>query len=184
MLRRVPALIAATTLAGSLLVALPGLAQAPVPDYSGTWELDSTATLPNDGGTCVFQGTIALDQVGDQLAGTGLFVLISGPQACPTELPGSLTGQVQAGGCVEMGMLTSQLGTGSFSGCPGNLPGSLSGSYQVASGAYAGTLGQWDAVPAQQSILEIPTLSALGLAALVVLLLAAGALVLRRRAVT
>jgi hypothetical protein len=95
----------------------------------------------------------------------------------------TLGGEVDVEGCVTMGTMMGPLGEASFTGCGGQEPDSLVGQFSVGSGPFAGTAGTWLAVLQPQSVLEIPALSTLGLAALAVLLLAAGAWLLRRRAV-
>lgn len=157
------------------------LAQFPMPDYSGRWEMNTTADLPNDGGTCVFQGIANVMQNGMDLTGTVLLTLVDGPPACPTEMMADLTGQVGTSGCVELGVLLGQLGEASFMGCPGDAMDSLSGSFDVSEGEFLGTMGGWAAMLAPQTFFEIPTLSLFGLAALAVLLLVTGGLLLRRR---
>ena len=158
-----------------------GLAQFPTPDYSGRWEMDTTADLPNDGGTCVFEGIANVQQNGTDLTGTVMLTLVDGPPACPMEMMADLTGEVGTSGCVELGVLLGQLGEASFLGCPGDVMGSLLGSFDVTEGGFTGTMGGWGAVMAPLSIFEIPALSLFGLAALAVLVLVTGALLLRRR---
>lgn len=157
------------------------LAQFPTPDYSGRWEMNTTADLPNDGGTCVFEGTANVMQNGTDLTGTVMLTLVDGPPACPMEMMADLTGQVGTSGCVELGVLLGQLGEASFLGCPGDVMDSLLGSFEVTEGGFMGAMGGWAAVLAPQSIFEIPALSWFGLAALAVLLLVTGGLLLRRR---
>jgi len=158
------------------------LAQLPMPDYSGRWDMSTTADLPNDGGTCVFEGLATVMQNGTDLTGTVLLTLVDGPAACPMEMMADLMGQVGTSGCVELGVLLGgQLGQASFLGCPGDAMDSLMGSFDVSEGPFLGAMGGWGAVLAPQSVIEIPALSVFGLAALAVLLLVTGALLLRRR---
>lgn len=165
----------------TLLIAASSTAQ--VPDYSGTWSLSTVAELPDDGGTCVFEGTAQVTQDGTELSGTATLMLVDGPAACPPMMMADLSGAVGEGDCVTLGLLLGgQLGEATFSGCPGNLPDTLDGQFQVTSGPFAGTGGSWSAVLGP-SVLAIPTLSALGLAALVVVLMLTGAWLMRRRTI-
>lgn len=164
-----------------LLVATPAAAQAPPPDYSGTWSLSTTAELPDDGGTCIFEGTAQVTQDGTDLAGTANLSLINGPPDCPPAMMADLDGEVEDDGCIELGLLLGgNFGEASFTGCPGEAADTLVGSFQVTSGPFEGGGGTWTAVIGA-SVLAIPTLSALGLAALVVLLMLTGAWIARRR---
>lgn len=173
---RVAALLLALPL---LLAAVPAAAQ--VPDLSGTWQLDTTAELPNDGGTCIFQGQAQVTQDGTDLGGTATLTLVGGPAACPPVMMADLGGEVSGDGCIEVGLLLGgNLGEASFTGCPGEAEDSLEGSYEVTSGPFAGTVGNWIAVVGR-NVLAIPTLSAVGVAALVVLLMLSGAWIARRR---
>lgn len=165
-----------------LLIAVPSHGQVVV-DYSGTWLLSTTAMLPNDGGTCMYEGHAQVTQDGSDLGGTASLMLVNGPAACPPEMMASLSGQVGEQGCVTLGLLLGgQLGEASFSGCPGDARNSLVGSFEVTSGPFEGGGGQWLAA-LDRSVLAIPTLSALGLAALVVLLMLVGAWIVRQRTV-
>jgi hypothetical protein len=175
--------LAAATVAvvlATLVVSAPPAAAQGAPSYAGHWLVDATFDLP-DVGTCIYQGTIDVMQDGTALSGTLVLTLVSGPMACPAEMMASLAGTAGPGG-VELGMLLGgDLGQASFSGDRDPKSGALMGGSMVQEGPYAGTAGTWMAVLARQSVIEIPTLTALGLAALVTLLLAAGAWILRRR---
>lgn len=176
---RVAALLLITLPA--LLAATPAAAQAPPPEYSGTWSLSTTAELPDDGGTCIFEGTAQVTQDGTDLGGTANLSLINGPPDCPPAMMADLDGEVGDDGCIELGLLLGgNFGEASFTGCPGEAVDTLVGSFQVTSGPFEGGGGTWTAVMGA-SVLAIPTLSALGLAALVVLLMLSGAWIARRR---
>jgi hypothetical protein len=95
----------------------------------------------------------------------------------------TLSGTAGVGG-VELGVLLGgDLGEAYFSGARDPKSGALMGDSEVETGPFGGSDGTWMAVLARQSVLEIPTLTALGLAALITLLLASGAWILRRRLV-
>lgn len=180
MSRRPNAVMIVLALTTALGLGGAALAQVPVPDYSGNWMLNTTVILPNDGGTCVFEGMANVIQDGMGLGGTATLMLVNGPAACPMEMMASLSGQVDGNGCLTLGLLLGgQLGEATFTGCPGDAPDSLAGRFSVEMGPFAGATGSWSAVRAAPSVLEIPTVSALGLTGFVMLLLVAGALLLR-----
>lgn len=180
MSRRPNTVVIVLALTTALSLAGAASAQVPPPDYSGNWALSSSAILPNDGGTCMFEGMATIMQNGTDLVGNATLMLVDGPAACPMEMMADLSGQVGAGGCVELGLLLGgQLGEAAFTGCPENGPDSLGGRVSVESGPFVGTVGDWSALRVRPSVLEIPTLSALGLTGFVMILLVAGALLLR-----
>lgn len=162
-------------------VALVPNALAQPADYSGTWAMQASALLPGENVPCMYEGTVTLMQNGDQLSGPVMLSLVSGPAACPGELMAQLTATVN-GAQIEMGMLDggAMLGTAFFSGGPGDGMDDLVGRFGVETGPYAGTNGAW-AAQRLISVLEIPTLTTVGLVALVALLLAAATVILRRR---
>jgi hypothetical protein len=165
-----------------LFLGVSAMALAQVPDYSGRWDMSTTAALPNNGGTCMFEGVANVMQNGTDLTGTVVLMLVGGPAACPMEMMADLMGQIGTSGCVELGVLLGgQLGEASFSGCPGDVMNSLVGNFDVTAGPFGGGDGGWSAMLARQFVIEIPTLSIVGLAALAVLLLVLGALLLHRR---
>jgi len=167
------------SLATALLVlGLAASAAAQAPDVSGTWKISTNADLPAGGGTCVFSGQAMIEQMGPSISGTPVLKLVSGPAACPPIMSASLTGTVDEKGCIN-GMLSSgPLGTSYFSCCP-NEEGGCSGEFGNETGPYAGGGGTFLAVMVE----VIPTLSAIGLIALTILVLAVGGWMLRRRAV-
>jgi len=167
-------------LAMSILVlglALPAVARA---DYTGAWALDMTMNLPANGGTCHFGGRFIIQQNGVSLTGNAYLQLINGPAACPSLMNFQLDGTVDEKGCVD-GSLFGSLGTIYYAVCPGRAPDTLTGEFGAESGPYAGAGGTFSLVR-EPPVVEIPTLSALGLALLTLLTLLAGAWVLLRRA--
>lgn len=164
------------TLAMTVLVlalALPAAAQ-----YSGTWNITTTANLPGMGGVCQFAGQATLQQDGVSISGTVVQKLVSGPAACPPMMTAMLTGTEDEEGCVD-GSLTGPLGTLYFSICPGKDPNAVSGEFGTETGPFAGASGTLMAILVE----PIPTLSVVGLTALAILILAIGGWLLRRRAV-
>lgn len=164
-----------------LTLALASPAAAQPPDYSGTWQIDSVAELPDDGGTCTFTGRVTLSQQGDALSGDAIQTLVEGSQVCPPSMMAALSGEVDPDGCVTLGTLMGPLGEVAFFGCPGDAPGTLSGDWQAESGPFSGAAGTWLAVRLADSVLEVPSLSTVGLVALGLLLLTSAFWMLRRR---
>lgn len=173
----------ATLVVVLLLIAAAAPAAAQVPDLSGIWSITSQLQLPDDGGTCSFEGYANVQQDGTQLSGQVMLTLRSGPAGCPPAMMATLDGEADGMGCAQMGALMGPLGGAFFDGCPGNLARSLVGNVGVETGPYGGGGGTWSAIFVGQDVLAIPTLGALGLAALVTLLLVSGAWILRRRLV-
>lgn len=165
----------------ALCFAAPALTQPPpVPDYSGTWTLDSTLQIPDEMGPCVFTGSAEIQQMGTALSGNAVQTLTGGPAACPPMMMASLTGEVDMMGCVTLGALSGPLGSAFFTGCPGNMELTLVGDVAVETGPFSGSDGDWSAA-LEADLLAIPTLSTVGLVALALLLLAVGTWVMRRR---
>jgi len=167
--------------AAALLVlsfAAPALSQ--IPDYSGTWSLDTTVLLAGEATPCIFTGSVTIQQQGIALSGNAIQILSSGPAACPPFMMAAVSGQIDMMGCVELGALSGPLGSAAFVACPGEAKDSLEGTFQVESGPFAGGGGDWIAVLGAAAI-AVPTLSDVGLVALAVLMLVAGAWVMRRR---
>lgn len=183
----------------ALAVAVPVHSQG-LPDFSGTWNLDVEATQPELNaasepllGTklvapCVYTGTVELTQDGDQVMGPAQLFLVSGPESCPAEMSGNLTGTIGPGELVGSYVIAGTIdgadptGVTSFSGILSPNPGGQ-GTLAVTQGDFLGTDGTWMAV-LQQFGLSIPTLGRWGIAALTVLLLAAGAWILSRSQAT
>lgn len=169
-------------LAVVLAVALATPAAAQI-DLTGTWNLEVTTTLDGEESPCVFQGPVqATQDQNDVWNGPAELALISGPAACPGEMLGDLTGFVEQSenqafitGTIDGG----QLGLADFTGTISPNPGG-DGTMSVSEGPFAGSSGTWLA-ELQQSVLEIPNLTPLGLGLLTLLLLAAGGWVLSRQ---
>lgn len=150
---------------------------------------------------CTYEGTASVDQTDGALSGDATLNLVSGDQPCPDTMSAQLTGGVD-GTQVMMGMLMGGLGTATFSGMI-NLPAvkspaggedravgnvaapqlagvTVTGTSTVTQGNFLGATGTFMATP-QLSVIEIPTLTAAGLALLVLLLLGSATFLLLRR---
>lgn len=167
-----PNLILILVAAGLVAVASPLVAQ----DLSGSWNMETTAELPEETSPCIYSGDCQMQQDGSSLTGTVVLGLVSGPASCPAEMMATIDGLVE-GDSVFGTLNGGQLGTASFQGSRTN---SFAGTFLTSSdGPFAGGDGSWLAVRPSASVLEIPTLSSLGLIALVLVLLAGGAWILR-----
>lgn len=165
---------------------------AQVIDLSGEWDLQASAFLaqqPEEGlPDCEFSGNATITQDGADLGGTADLALVSGDPECPTEMSADLDGTIN-GTEIEMGVLMGgNLGTAEWTGAvvvgaaEGAGVGDLAGGFLAGTGPFAGSTGSWTAQRVGgPSVLAIPTLTTLGIVALVALLLAAAALILRRR---
>jgi hypothetical protein len=172
------------------LLALSLSGQGGTPDLSGDWTLQATAFLPpglgGTGGSCTFEGTADVGQDGTSLSGDAALTLVDGSMGCPDQMDASLTGEV-IDNQVNMGMLMGQLGETTFNGTLGpNLAlqgggNTLSGTMSVTAGPFAGSTGTWSGVQGTAPVVEVPALSAVGLALLVAILLLVGGVLLRRR---
>ncbi len=192
-----------TALVGAALLLTAGSAFAqpapPAADLTGDWTLQASAFPPEvpPGATqglqpCDFEGTADVTQTEGALSGDASMSLVDGPQSCPPVMAATLTGEV-VGNDVQMGMLMGgNLGTADFQGLiqvigpAGATAGTmiqLSGNFQVTQGPFQGFFGTWSGVPGgpPPSVLEIPTLTAAGLAVLALLLLGAAIVQLFRR---
>lgn len=154
----------------------------PVGDISGDWTLPTTCTLPTDE-VCVFEGGGSLMLVGNEVSGQVTLMLASGNSPpCPTEMMATLMGTlsgVDFFGSLDGGQL---LGTLDFSGQVSPDLQMIDGTSRAPDGQpFAGTTCVWAAQ--RQEAVFIPTLSGVGLALLVALLLGGGLLMLRRRTV-
>ncbi len=165
-----PSTVAAVAVLAALAATAPA---ADAVSLTGTWTMHVEFSLPDDGGVCTFEGVCTMTQDGNVLSGTESVDLVSGPAACPAQITGDITGTVD--GDQLAGQISSQLGVATFTGKP---TGSYEGDVTVETGPFAGSDGTWHA---ELVLLSIPTLSQLGLAALVLLLVATAALALRRR---
>lgn len=188
----------------TLAVAAPAALQAQILDLTGTWNLDLEAVpveeevveeaaarqagpvLQPKGvelvDPCIYSGTVIASQDGDDWTGPAELGLVSGPAECPAEMIGDLTGTLSEDGGVIFitGFIDGgQLGHAIFDGTISPNPGG-SGTMTVNQGDFQDTEGEWVAV-LQQSVLEIPELTPVGMAVLTLLLLAAGAWMLSRQ---
>lgn len=175
-----------------LFTAALAAAQAPgvgTADVSGEWELQTSAFLGQVEGLpdCEFSGSTVITQDGGDLGGTATLTLDSGVPECPAEMSADVDGTV-TGNTIEMGLLMGgQLGTAQWTGTVASGgaegQGGTGGPFTVDSGPFAGTTGTWSAQRpvGGPSVLEIPTLTTIGIVALVALLLGAAAVMLRRR---
>jgi len=166
------------------LLAAPA-ARAQVVDVSGSWELQTSVFFGQGEGLpdCEYQGSAEITQNGTDLGGTSSLTLESGDASCPAEMAADVDGQIM-GNLLEMGMLMGgQLGTAQWGGtvAPAAAEGVTGGDFLVDSGPFSGSGGIWSAQRGTPPVLAIPTLTTLGLVALVALLLGAAALLLRRR---
>lgn len=189
-------LVAAALLVLGLGATAPGLAQV---DFSGNWRLEveavqpdlpvpmatlAPALAPKAMAPCIYSGTVALTQDGGSVTGPAELFLLSGPESCPAEMSGFLTGAIsgdKAGGFLIEGTIegSDPTGTSSFSGTISPNPGG-SGEFLVTAGDFGDTSGTWSAV-LLASVIEVPGLRPLGLALLTALLLGTGAWILARR---
>jgi hypothetical protein len=149
----------------------------PLADLTGTWDVESQSFLeqaPEGNGVCDFVGNAqVVQQPAGDFSGNSTLNLVSGPAGCPATLSADLSGAV-SGLNISMAMLMGgQLGTAFFSGQIAEDGRTVSGDHVVESGPFAGVGGTFNAVLGQ-SVLEIPTLTGIGLALLALLLLALG----------
>lgn len=181
-----------------------------LPDVSGTWRLDLSATLESEIGMasaiarttgaapqigCSYVGQVTLTQDGSAVSGPTTLALVDGGASCPAEMIGDLSGTLSSGDSVGSLLVNGTIdgtdpgGNASFSGTlssesPGVAAFMLAGLFQDGSGGsmsvnqgpFAGATGSWSAT----FLAPVPTLTPVALLVLVILLLAAGALMLRR----
>lgn len=187
----------------TLAVAAPAALQAQILDLTGTWNLEleafPTTVIPEAAARqagpalqpkgievdpCVYSGTVVASQSGGDWTGPAELSLLSGPPVCPAEMFGDLTGTLSEDGGVIFitGFIDGgdPSGNAIFDGTISPNPGG-SGTMAVNQGSFDGTDGTWLA-ELQQSVLEIPELTPVGMAVLTLLLLAAGAWLLSRQA--
>ncbi len=182
------------------------VAQSPTPDIGGTWQITATVYLPDAMDPCVYQGNVPLAQDGSTWYGPADLLLLSGPGGCPGELAGDLTGMLSASEVVGVTNIAGTIngadptGGATFIGSIANgalptmarTPGPPAaerstlatkefqgtGAVAVNQGGFNGASGTWSAFRLQFA-LDIPGLTPVGLTLLVLLLLGAGAFVLR-----
>jgi len=173
--------IAVLIAVGVLFTATPASAQTPIPDLSGQWLLSADVLLEGETVPCHFEGLANIMQDGTMLSGNVTLGLITGPAACPPEMSAMLSGGIELGTQVLLfGQLGGDLGTLDFSGQISPNPGG-GGDFIVRQGMFAGAMGVW-AAQMVESVLQIPTLTAVGLTLLTLLLLGVGTLLLRHSA--
>lgn len=167
---------------GVLCVASPAPAQTvPIPNLAGQWLLSADVVLEGETVPCHFEGLANVMQDGTLLTGNVTLGLITGPAACPPEMSAQLNGGIEAGNQIFLfGQLGGDLGTLDFSGQISPNPGG-GGDFNVRQGPFAGAMGVW-AAQLIESVLQIPTLTAVGLTLLTLLLLGVGTLLLRHSA--
>lgn len=188
----------------AVTMAAPAALQAQILDLTGTWNLELEAfpegevaqeAAAQEAGPvleprgelvepCLYSGTVVASQDGDDWTGPAELSLVSDPAECPAEMIGDLTGTLtEDGGTIFItGFIDGgdPSGNATFDGTISPNPGGA-GTMTVDQGAFEGTEGDWIAV-LQQSVLEIPELTPVGMAVLTLLLLAAGAWLLSRQA--
>lgn len=167
----------------SFAAATPAALQAQI-DLTGTWMLELTVLLDGEGEPCRYSGTVVASQDEASWTGPAELVLVSGPAECPAEMIGDLTGSLNEDGGVIFitGFVDGgdPSGVATFDGTISPNPGGT-GTMIVTQGPFVETEGEWIAI-LQQSVLEIPGLTPVGLTLLTLLLLAGGAWLLARRA--
>lgn len=177
-----------------LLVVAPLAAQGGL-DLPGRWQLTVGFTLVQEmpaeravkqvEGDCEYQGTADVTQDGNSFSGSATLDLVQGVAECPQEMMAEITGQIsqEVPGQISGQLSSPDFGQADFTGAIAKASGTLSGVAVVTSTpmpALQGAVGNWIGIGLRQTV-AIPTLSALGLTLLVLLLLAAGALALRKR---
>lgn len=172
--------------AGCLLLATAPLAAQGGLDLPGRWQLTVSITLGQEAVTlCEYQGIADVTQDGNSFSGNGSLNLVEGGPDCPQEMMAEITGQISAEvpGQISGQLSSPDFGLADFTGSIAKASGTLAGTAVMTSTPMPllqGAVGNWIGVGLRQTV-EIPTLSALGLTLLVLLLLAAGALALRKR---
>jgi hypothetical protein len=148
-------------------------------DLTGTWRLQSSVQLPDDGGTCAYSGQTSITQSGATVSGFAELFLVSGPEACPAEMSADLSGNLETGEGPTFvdGTLTGPLGQTQFTGELSPNPGG-GGTFDVRQGAFVGSAGTW---AAQLLGATIPSLTPVGLTLFTLLLLASGTWFLSRQ---
>ncbi len=159
-----------TLLGALLLLAVPAGAAVITANIAGEWTL--TVVDPSDG--CTYVGPLTLAQTGTMFSGSANLSLASGTNPpCLPSFSGMVSGDL-AGFVIQFGVATGG-GTGSFDGMVEADENAMSGTW-----TFAANTGTWQAV--RVSAVLAPALNAAGLVVLLVSLLGAGVLVLRRHA--
>jgi len=182
-----------------LLVLCAAAAPAQPLDLQGNWQLTvnstvfpagaGTADLPDKGvavDACTHQGTATLTQDGTDFSGSATLMLIDGsPMQCPEEMMATISGS-EVGGDISGTLTSAEFGTADFDGSSlvkvrgDKATGTLAGTYLTTGGGPLNGNGTWVAV-ARATVLDIPTLGPFGLTLLALIVLTAGAFLLRRR---
>ncbi|MCG8457246.1 MAG: hypothetical protein MI919_13305 [Holophagales bacterium] len=179
---RIAGLLIAVTL---LLIAIAGALFAGG-FLDGQWRLTMRATLPDNivegGADCTFRGSAEVTNIGTSVSGPATYQLVEGVDGCPEAFSGEITATF-VGDNMVVGTLTGPLGTGTFDGWlfqPAGLSYfGFTGDFSLTQGAFAGTTGTWIGETGSLPP-AIPALGTPGFLALLLLLLGAGILVLRR----
>lgn len=167
----------------ALGIGASAIAQDALPaDVAGNWTLTATAP-PFDKGTvglCRWQGPVTLTQTPNGFTGSASMTLVDDPGGCmPPAATADLSGVV-VGDAFDGAMAFGPLGTMTFTGMVGPDGDSIAGDFDVEQGMFTGLRGTWSA-GRSVSVLEIPTLGAAGMAALILLLAIAAVVAVRRR---
>lgn len=151
---------------------------------SGPWTLQAEITLPQGAGEgqtpCTFTGGAEVDQDNEgAFTGTASLNLDSGPAECPQQVSADVSGTVD--GTSINGMLSGgNLGDAFFDGSVVAEALTLNGTIGVETGPFGGAGGTWSGLLGG-SAQAIPTLDAVGLVLLALLLVGLGWMVLARR---
>ncbi len=185
-----------------------GVSQDVLPDLSGQWTLQTTASFSPAAGAstsgvntanCTFEGTATVSQDGGSIMGPVSLTLTSGSPECPKDMQANLSGDLQGtqfGGTLDGG---DMFGTADFTGSLNSDRMTLSGELKFsqapagpvgqqagggfnvrAGGPFAGGMGNWMAQMMAGGPAPIPTLGDLGVALLAAALLLSGVLFMRR----
>ncbi|MGD2113569.1 MAG: hypothetical protein PVG07_00845 [Acidobacteriota bacterium] len=185
-------LAAAILIAVVLVVAPWAAAQTPSTDLTGTYDMQATVELPSMetpaaqtkglAMPCQYEGTADIVDENGDLSGTVDLMLVTGPEGCPADMTGTLNGSGDPGttDILVMGTIGGTLGMLTFNGSLTPNPGG-GGTFSVTQGGFVGAVGSW-AAQRFESIFEIPTLTAVGLTLLTLLVLGAGYFILRHAA--
>lgn len=166
-MRRVRAMV----LGVGLLLAIPAVAAVMNANVNGDFTL--TVVDPTHG--CTWVGPLTVAQSGSTFTGFGTLRLVPGSSdPCPSSMIGTVSGTI-VGFAIKFGLAVAAE-TANFDGTVSNDESTASGTWMIP-GMFDGT---WHA----ERVVGVraPAMSASGLATLLVLLLAGGVYVLRRRA--
>jgi len=164
--------VRATVLGVGFLLAIPVVAAVLDANINGDWTL--TVVEPTLG--CTWVGPLTVVQTGNTFTGAATLNLVPGSSdPCLSSISGTVSGTI-AGFMIQFGFATGGPGTANFNGVIASDQLSAEGTWTIP-GVFNGT---WHA----EKVVGVraPALSAAGLAALLIMLLAGGVYVLRRRA--